>query len=370
MAAKRKISVVKVLRALLTLVCVTGCMLAISSAKRFQSRTALRGVALQVTNDRAVRFLNAASLRELLFTRRHIDPKKLTLGETDVHRLEGIVRSNPWVQEAQAYIDNGAVLHVMVTQRTPAVRVFETSGTSYYLDTALKQLPLSPDWAYDAPVVTGVPALRNDSAGAATKGRIVALVRTLAADTFWRSGVEEIAMDENGGFELVPVLGTHRVLLGDTSRLPEKLHTLFLFYKNVLNRLGWDRYTTLDLRYNGQVVASPSLPWKPPVDRALSNINWVKAIVGPEPKDERADPTAAAASVARPATVKPAALPAKAAAPARKSTPAKTGAARTIVAPAARLPQVKPRPAKPQSPKKAKPTTPAKPTPKKNRQVS
>jgi len=33
-------------------------------------------------------------------------------------------------------------------------------------------------------------------------------------------------------------------------------------------------------------VASPSLPWKAPVDRALSNMNWVQTIVGDVSKTE------------------------------------------------------------------------------------
>ena len=350
MAGKRVISIRKVLRALLTVACIVGCVMAFSSASRYQSEKTLKGVRLRIANAGAVKFLNETSLRELLFQRRHIDPKELTLAKTDVHRLESIARSNPWVQDAQAYIDNGAVLHITVTQRVPIVRVFEATGASYYLDTALQQLPLSMEYTHYAPVITGVPTLRNDSASKAVKGSIVALTRKIANDTFWRAGVEEIAMNNAGEFELVPVLGTHRVMLGDTSNLDKKLNNLFLFYKNVLNRIGWDRYTSLDVRYAGQVVASPALPWTPPVDRALSNMNWVKSIVGADTKDESVTPPSAPSASAPAVAVKPAvtvpkSLVSKPSAPVTKIKPAeaKKTTVNSKVKPSFAAPSAKPK---------------------------
>ena len=68
--------------------------------------------------------------------------------------------------------------------------------------------------------------------------------------------------------------------------LRDKLDNLFAFYEQVQNRVGWNRYTTLDLRYKGQVVASPKLSWKVPVDRALSNINWLQAVMDNAPKQD------------------------------------------------------------------------------------
>ncbi len=93
---------------------------------------------------------------------------------------------------------------------------------------------------------------------------------------------------DHQNFELVPVLGSHKILLGDLSNLSEKLENVYTFYQNVLNKIGWDKYTLIDARYKNQVVASPSLPWKAPVDRALSNMNWVKTIVGDLKVDEAA----------------------------------------------------------------------------------
>ena len=143
-------------------------------------------------------------------------------------------------------------------------------------------MPLSKNYIYYTTVVTNVPEIKNDSTGWDTRKQIVSLVRTIQADTFWNSQISEISIDSPGMFELTPVLGDQRIILGSTAKVSDKLNNLFLFYKNVLNRIGWDKYETLDLRFNGQVVASPSLPYKGPVDKAVVNMNWINSIVETE----------------------------------------------------------------------------------------
>ena len=279
MNAKRRVSAVKVLRFFLTVAGVAGCLVAVTSAARRQEKEKIRGVNLVITNAQQVQFISPEFLRQMLFRRRHLNPEEIPMGDADINRFEKIARSNPWIESAEVYIDNSRMLQVRATQRVPVVRIFETTGASYYLDTALQQLPLSLEYTHYTPVVTGIPPLSANSAGKQMKGKIVALIKIIDADSFWKQGVEEIAMNAAGEFEIIPVLGTHRVLLGDTSKMASKLHNVFLFYKSVMNKVGWERYTLLDVRYAGQVVASPALPWKAPVDRALSNMNWVKTIV-------------------------------------------------------------------------------------------
>ena len=112
------------------------------------------------------------------------------------------------------------------------------------------------------------------------------LVRTIQADTFWNAQISQIIIDSDYSFELMPVLGQQRIIFGDTSRMKEKFSNLFSFYKKVLNRIGWDKYDMLDVRFKGQVVASPSLPYKGPVDKATANMNWISSIVETEARKD------------------------------------------------------------------------------------
>src|SRR4028119_1466559 len=119
MSTRRKISVRKILQFCVTLVAITGFVLAMTAAARRQETRRITGSDLRITNPRASHFLDKDALEEMLFTRRHINPKNLKLSGVDMRRMEKLARTNPWVASAQAYVDNRRVLHVRVTQRVP-----------------------------------------------------------------------------------------------------------------------------------------------------------------------------------------------------------------------------------------------------------
>ncbi|MGN6569539.1 MAG: cell division protein FtsQ/DivIB [Flavipsychrobacter sp.] len=289
MAKRRKISVRRVFQVLLTLVATTACVMGILSAARIEDNKRLTGVDIQIVNGKKYHFLDEQDVKRMLVDNRHIDINQTPVGKLDIHVMENIITANPWVGEAQVYVDNNRLMHVNVTQRVPVARIFEANGNSYYVDTTLSDLPLSEKYVYYTTVVTNMPELKNDSVSRSLKAQVLKLVRFVENDTFWNAQVSQIIVDSNCSFEVVPVLGNQRILVGDTSRLVEKFDNLFLFYKNILNRIGWDKYQTLDLRYKDQVVASPALPWKAPVDKALSNMNWVKSIIDMGAKKEGID---------------------------------------------------------------------------------
>jgi len=295
MTAKRKISVRKVLQVLVTLIVTTGCVLAILSASKIQNNKNIAGIQIHIKNENACRFIDKQEVQDMLLSARHIDVLHTPASKLDLHRMEQIAQSSPWIADAQVYVDNGRNLQVYVTQRIPVLRVFEQTGNSYYLDTALKAVPLSDRYTHYAPVVTNVPELKDDSTSRDLKAQILKVVQTVEKDTFWNAQVQEIAVTSDRTFQLIPVLGNHRILIGDSSRLADKLGNLFLFYQKVLNRIGWDKYQTLDVRYEGQVVASPSLPWKAPRDKAMSDMNWVKSILGDAAEQDRKEGTVAQA---------------------------------------------------------------------------
>jgi cell division protein FtsQ len=150
-------------------------------------------------------------------------------------------------------------------------------------------MPLSDNYTYYTTVVTNAPDMHSDSAGMVLKAKIVKMVRSLQADKFWNAQVSQVIIDSVGTFEFVPVLGNQRIRFGDTINTAEKLANLVVFYKNVLNRIGWDKYEVLDVRFNNQVVASPSLPYAGPKDMAVKKMNWISSIEMTEAQKLRED---------------------------------------------------------------------------------
>lgn len=285
MSTKRKISIRKVLQAVFTLVLTGGCIAAILSASKIQKTEKLKGVFLRVKNEEQYQFLDKNALLKVVKEKAGLVVNETNIGSIDLKEIEQEVYKNPWVAEAQVYIDNQRNMHIYATQHTPAARVFFENGQSYYLNNGLKLLPTSDKFTYYTTVVTNVPWFNSDSMNLSARAKIVSLVKTIEADSFWNAQVEQIAMTPDMEFEIYPVLGTHKIVFGDTAMATRKFENLFGFYKNILNKIGWDKYQVLDARFNDQVVASPALKFKIPPKGFISNMDWVKTLMGDEPKD-------------------------------------------------------------------------------------
>lgn len=278
MAAKRKISVRKILQVSLTVVVAVCCVLAIVSASRIEGGLPLKALpVVHISNDRKYQFIEQQHIMDLAIYDRNVDVQHTPVGKLDLRGIEKAIMADPWVADAQVYIDANRIMHMFVTQRVPVARLFRQNGGSYYMDSTLHTMPLSETYTYYTTVVTNVPEIANDSMRKLMKQNIATIVKTVRADSFWNAQVSHINVDSLGEFELIPVLGNHKIKFGDTSRAKEKLGNLMAFYRNVLNRIGWDKYETLDVRFKAQVVAAPSLPYKVD-DATFERMSWVASI--------------------------------------------------------------------------------------------
>lgn len=87
---------------------------------------------------------------------------------------------------------------------------------------------------------------------------MVAMIRHINSDNFLDADIAQIVATGGGANELqlavVPRAADVTVDLGNTDNLERKLATLRRFYDNGLSRIGWDKYSYISLRYDGQVV--------------------------------------------------------------------------------------------------------------------
>lgn len=193
------------------------------------------------------------------------DFRKMPLKDLDLEQIEKAVEQNPWIQNAEAFVDNKQVLQLELLERVPVARVFSNNGKSYYIDTAGRLLPDDVSVPMLVPVFTNVPYLGNDEMSRKLGRSIVYLGSLIADDTFWNAQITQINVLPNGNFEMAPMIGNHKIIFGDSGRAKDKLHNLFVFYSKGLGKLGWDRYQVIDVRFRGQVVTSPGIDYVAPI---------------------------------------------------------------------------------------------------------
>jgi len=62
-------------------------------------------------------------------------------------------------------------------------------------------------------------------------------------------------VEQDGDLILTPLMGDHLIELGTSDNLQEKFRNMKAFYKQVLANRNWNKYESISLKYNNQVIA-------------------------------------------------------------------------------------------------------------------
>lgn len=177
------------------------------------------------------------------------------VGLVNLPTLEKTIEKNQWIQNAELYFDSKDQLNISVWERTPIARVFTWAGTSFYIDSFGQELNLLPNEHLRLQVVTGfTPAKKWNSSDSAQFIAMKEVVNAINADPFWNAQIGQIDINRDNEFVLVPVIGDHIIKLGNYDNVEDKLHRLYIFYKQVMSKTGFNKYAELNVQFKGQVV--------------------------------------------------------------------------------------------------------------------
>lgn len=241
--------------------------LALGFVERTADRTPITDLRVHVTGAEGVHFIDEASVRREVLDQ-GIAVMGSTIGEVDVTTIEQRLRSIPCVAKAEVYHTMDGVLHVKVQQREPIVRVINSDGTGFYVDREGWTMPTDLAHAARVLVVTGAlnePGARdgvldifsNDSLQQHYRSDDIHRIATfIRKDPFWNALVDQLVVNAEGEYEVIPKVGSHRVLIGDGSELDQRFAKLRLFYAKGMPLADWRRYDRIDLRFAEQVVCT------------------------------------------------------------------------------------------------------------------
>lgn len=191
------------------------------------------------------------------------------VGDIDLGGIENLARTNPYVLSVDAYINMDASLSIDIKQRKPVVRVFNFKGESYYIDADGQLLPLHEGYATDLVVAAGIigdpyrPSTKlsyydsvsyDQCKSLSTLNKVYIIAKAIDGDSLLRKMITQIYAVDNTHFELIPIIGTQNILIGDVDGLETKLRNLHHFYKEGYNNINFEQYKTFDLRFHNQVV--------------------------------------------------------------------------------------------------------------------
>lgn len=258
MKIKRKIT--RILVTLMWVILASGLTVLLVAAIEIKNRKTCRQVKINITGVKDFSFLNDRDILQIVSENGMNHPVGKPIEEFNLQDLETIIRKNVWVKNAQLFFDNNLVLHVSVTEREPVARVFDTDDASFYIDSTGYKIPLgNKRLMVRLPVFTGFPTYVPDSKHADDSmliSHMKDVSRYIMQDSFWMAQIAQIDITEQKTFEMVPTFGNHVIEFGDGENYISKFNRLMVFYKQILGKYGFDRYTRISVRYNSQIIGT------------------------------------------------------------------------------------------------------------------
>jgi len=175
------------------------------------------------------------------------------LSDIKTDSLESLIESNPYVAHANVFFNIQGNLLIDIEQRKPIVRVFNKDNVSYYFDVLQQKIPLSGKFTARVPVLS---LLNNKEILPEKINALMRIVSVIQEDEFLSSFTEQLLIDEQKGFEIIPKIGDQIIVLGEAKRIEEKFNHLRLFYRHEALSRGWNRYKEIDLRFKNQIVCT------------------------------------------------------------------------------------------------------------------
>lgn len=254
----------KALKRLLTIVGWAGVSIAfviiMGAAVGRQRMTVCRTMNVKVDNDKGMFFLNDQDVRRSFKAFCGDDIEGTPMKLVEIELMEDLLEKNPFVDEADIYAGVNGQLNVKIRQKEPLLRVINKDGVSFYITKKGLKIPSSSKFTPRVPVATGHIPITHTDGQELVEGSVLKdlyeLARFIDADPFWKALVEQIHVDERGELELVPMIGSHTVLIGKADDLEAKFRRLRIFYKEVLKNVDEEKYRTVNVQFDDQVICT------------------------------------------------------------------------------------------------------------------
>lgn len=202
-------------------------------------------------------FVDERDIERMVLSQLPNNRLNVSIGEVSVQEIEQYLEANPYIENAEVYIDIKGKMWITVAQQYPLLRVVSQTNNNFYLNKEGEKMPASSDFASRVPVATGHIVDNGQNTGKIEESQIqdlFELATFLHNDPFWRPLIEQVYIAKNQDIILIPKVGQHEIIVGSIANLDQKMQKLRNFYQDGLAITGWDKYRAINVKYKNQVV--------------------------------------------------------------------------------------------------------------------
>src|SRR4030095_2542828 len=167
-----------VLIAVFWIVCAGSLAVLLGASISQHQSASFQSIDVVIDETNGMLFLSKEEIMKLLTDNRIDENKSKPLHEIDYGKIERIIETNPYVENAEIFADAPGNIHVNIKQRTSILRVINNEGVSYYIDEHACKMPLSSKFTPRVIVATGnilAGQKNNDKTDSVTQAKLFTL---------------------------------------------------------------------------------------------------------------------------------------------------------------------------------------------------
>jgi cell division protein FtsQ len=186
----------------------------------------------------------------------------------DLALIEEELTNDFFIKSAEVFRSENGTLEIEITQRKPIARIYTDLGETYYIDADGYFLPTSTIFASYVPVFNGniphidslfaksIKNINNEMFDSLIFKDIYELSVNLKNDEFTKAMIDQVYVTEENEFEMIPKVGDFKIIFGTIENTEIKFRNLKAFYTEAAPKVGWNKYSAINLTFINQVVCT------------------------------------------------------------------------------------------------------------------
>jgi cell division protein FtsQ len=240
---------------ILAAIIVVGVIIAFTEKK--QGRVSIKDISIRIDNVHGNHFLDESDIMNLM----ELKNEKLKGTSIDRFSLKGIeskIKRQPFIKKADLYSDLKGNLVVRAELRRPVARIVRNDGPDGYIAEDGTIMPVSEKFTSRVVLVSGPyvsQILKHDNMNDSEETKkIMGLIDKIREHEFWHAQIAQLDIDNKSRITFFPQVGDEKIEFGKPVDLDVKFKKLMIFYKEILPRIGWNKYNRINLEYEGQII--------------------------------------------------------------------------------------------------------------------
>lgn len=237
----------RILKYLLVAVIVCYTLFALIIIPSNKKSGTCQGVLINV-NDNDLEIISRDEVIDIL-KKEGLDPSGKNIDEFYCYDIENFMDNISLIEKCQVYNSIKGYTVIDINCRIPIIKVYDKDNKTYHIDKN-GNIVHGIHKALYLPIANGYI---NDSIAT---NEVMSIARVINNDKFWSSQIEQIYFDNNRQITMIPRVGNHIIEFGEAENIKDKLEKLHTFYLNGMNKVGWNKYSKLNIEFSNKVICT------------------------------------------------------------------------------------------------------------------